>query len=254
MSIHKDLSEAWQSYNLAHKLIVKHKLWFYIIAPGIINVIVFFATYKLAMAGIDTIIDMTIKKIDMWSHSITWIKPLLGAITFTLELIFRFLFFIIYISIYKNIILVFLSPVLALLSERTEKILTGKEYPFEFLQFIKDIGRGLKLALRNLFIEIFLWIVLLIVAFIPILNLLSPLVIFITSSYFTGFSMMDYYNERKKFTMRMSINIINLHRWKAISNGILFYALFAIPFVGWIISPSYAVVAATIVRHKMTIK
>ena len=47
-----------------------------------------------------------------------------------------------------------MSPVFAILSEKVESILTGNEYPFNIHQFLSDIWRGVKLAIRNFAIEI----------------------------------------------------------------------------------------------------
>ena len=53
----------------------------------------------------------------------------------------------------KYVVLILLSPLFAYLSERTEEILTGKTYPFEFKQLVKDSIRGAGIATRNLLIE-----------------------------------------------------------------------------------------------------
>jgi len=52
-----------------------------------------------------------------------------------LEAIFVFIAF----RLNKVVLLIVLSPILALLSAKTERILEGNQYPFRFDQFIKDI-------------------------------------------------------------------------------------------------------------------
>jgi CysZ protein len=50
-----------------------------------------------------------------------------------------------------------------------------------------------------------------------------------------------------------SINFISQHRGLAIGNGLVFYLMHFIPFVGWVLAPSYALVAATISLYHQNI-
>ena len=54
-----------------------------------------------------------------------------------------------YFSLFKYIWLIVGSPIFAYLSEKTESIIEGKDFPFNFKQLVKDCWRGTKLALRN---------------------------------------------------------------------------------------------------------
>jgi CysZ protein len=64
--------------------------------------------------------------------------------------------------------------------------------------------------------------------------------------YYYGFSMLDYSCERHKLSPSESITYIANHKGLAIGNGMVFYMMHFIPIVGWVLAPSYAVVAATI--------
>jgi CysZ protein len=64
--------------------------------------------------------------------------------------------------------------------------------------------------------------------------------------YYFGFSMLDYSSERNKLSSSQSIEFIGRHKGLAIGNGIVFYMMHFIPFIGWLLAPSYAVIAATI--------
>ena len=55
-----------------------------------------------------------------------------------------------YFSLFKYLFLIIGSPVFAYLSEKTESIMEGREFPFSFTQLLKDIVRGIKIALRNM--------------------------------------------------------------------------------------------------------
>jgi CysZ protein len=58
--------------------------------------------------------------------------------------------------------------------------------------------------------------------------------------------MLDYSSERNKLSSSQSIEFIGRHKGLAIGNGMIFYMMHLLPFVGWLFAPSYAVIAATI--------
>ena len=151
-----------------------------------------------------------------------------------------------YLMVYKYIVLILMSPVLALLSEKTESIIKQRDFPFKMGQFLKEILRGIFIAIRNFVMEILLTALLLILMYVPLIGLLSPFIIFMVQSYFYGFSMMDYYNERHKKSISESSHFIWRHKGIAIANGAGFYALLIIPVIGLLLAPTYSIVAATL--------
>jgi CysZ protein len=58
--------------------------------------------------------------------------------------------------------------------------------------------------------------------------------------------MLDYSCERNKLSTAQSIIFISRHKGMAIGNGMVFYLMHLIPVLGWLLAPSYAVIAATI--------
>lgn len=139
-----------------------------------------------------------------------------------------------------------MSPILALLSEKTEQLITGNKYPFSLKQLIKDILRGISIVLRNTVIELFYLISFFFIGFIPVIGLFTPLVMFVISMYFYGFSMIDYNSERYRLSVTQSVQFVRKNKGFAIANGMIFYALLLIPVLGLLIAPTYAVVAASI--------
>jgi CysZ protein len=89
-------------------------------------------------------------------------------------------------------------------------------------------------------------LLLIVLSFIPVIGWITPLIAFFIECYFYGFSMMDYSCERHQLTTKQSISFIKAHRGMALGNGMVFYLLMFIPVLGWIMAPSYAVIAATI--------
>ncbi len=245
MKFGEQISLGFSTYGDAQRFIFKHGLWWYLLVPGILNILLIVGVFFLSSVFGDQLATWLV---DWFSPDAEWLKWLLG---FFIALIVKLLLFFLYILMYKYLILIIMSPFLALLSEKVEEILTGKSYPFVFRQFMKDVMRGVLIALRNMFIEFGLILLFYILAFIPLVNLFGMLFLFIMQSYFYGFSMLDYSNERQKQKIGPSIAFVRRYKWLAIANGTVFYLLFLIPFVGWLVSPAYAVVAATLAHHKI---
>lgn len=242
----KDIIVAIQSYYQAHQFIVKHRLWKWILIPGVIYALLFCAGIYLFWISSGNAIDylLSISGLKKWMYTMegSWLKFLFifGQIILQLVLI------MFYFSLFKFLFLIIGSPLFAYLSEKTEAIMEGKEYPFSFAQLIKDIGRGIRLALRNAFWQTIYIVSILILSFIPFFGWFTPLFALLLECYYLGFSMIDYSCERNKLSATQSVQFISNHKGLAVGNGIVFYLMHLVVIVGWILAPSYAVIAATI--------
>jgi len=152
----------------------------------------------------------------------------------------------VYLKVQKYVLFIILSPVLAYLSEKTEQKLTGTSYPFKLNQFVKDIFRGVFIAIRNFTIEISLLLALFLLGLIPVLAPFTAITALIIGWYFYGYSLMDYTNERRKLNVTQSNQSIKNKRGIAVANGMIFEAVFIIPILGFVIAPIISTVAATI--------
>ncbi len=162
------------------------------------------------------------------------------------QIILRLVLLLFYFSLFKFLFLILGSPVFAYLSEKTESILEGKDFPFSLQQLIKDTARGIRIALRNLLWQTVYVFTILLLSFIPLFGWIAPLVALLVECYYFGFSMLDYSSERNKLSASQSIDFIGRHKGLAIGNGLVFYLMHLVPILGWLLAPSYAVIAATI--------
>ncbi len=178
-------------------------------------------------------------------------SPLLFSIGM---IVLKLLFFIVFGIWGGYIVVIVMSPFMAYVSEKTEHILNGSDYPFDCIQIIKDAFRGILLAIRNIFMEMFLGFLIFLIAFFPIVGPLiaiigMPFILFIISAYYYGFSFIDYTNERRKLTVGQSVNFVKKNKGMAIGHGLIFALLMYIPIVGSFLSSIFAIistVAATI--------
>lgn len=249
--------------------IFRNKLAHYFVFPVLLSVLLGAGAIVFIKNGIDLVLSLlnpymeytALPNGNWWTKSIEIFSNLgTYAIAFILWVISIYTFS----KVNKYFILAFMSPVMALLSERTETILTGAKFPFDGAQLVRDVVRGVGLAIRNFFVEFFLTIVvlwgaeLLITIFLPPLGVLLSPVFFLLSlligAYFFGFSTLDYYNERKRLSYKESVEYIRSKKGLAIGNGILFSLLFLIPVVGVTISTITCTVAATLAMHKENVR
>lgn len=168
-----------------------------------------------------------------------------------LGLVLRLAFFFLFSLIGKYIVLVVLSPVMAYASEVAEEKLTGRSYPFRLGHFLRDVGRGILMALRNglleLAINILVWSI---TFFLPPLALLSAPFLWLVSCWFYGFSMFDYVFERQRLGIRASSFAAREERGMVLANGICFNLLMKIPLVGITFAPLLASIGAVLAWHE----
>jgi len=235
-----------RAYFKAHKFIVKHKLWKWIIIPGIIYAILFvygiYIFFQSSAHVIDYFFSKTGLKIWLQKEQDSWLR---FAFIFG-QIILQIILMIFYFSWFKFLFLIIGSPVFTWLSEKTEAIINHKEYPFNIEKFIKDIARGIRTALRNTLWQTVYNVSILILSLIPVIGWASPVLAIFVECYYFGFSMLDYTSERKGLSSAESVDLIGSHKGLAIGNGMIFYIMHALPFVGWVLAPGYAVIAATL--------
>ena len=249
----RDFVNGLVSYKHALDFIFKHKLTIYYLAPlmvAILFTIVSFFGISLFTDWLDSVYQawfgITVK--DTSFDILKDYKEFFtGAGTVMITILLKILMFFLVFRVNKYVTLIILSPVLAYLSEKVDSIINNRDYPFNAGQFLKDIWRGVLLALRNMLIE-FVWVIGLWSAtfFVPILIPFTAVILFVVSAYYYGFAMIDYSNERKRLSIKDSIHYIKSRKGLTLGNGVVYQLLVSVPFFGAIVAPITAVVAATL--------
>jgi CysZ protein len=260
--------KAISTYKTAHHFIIEHRLYYWMLAPIILNVLLFIGFISLGWGYADIISNFLFDLVNIESWELGKLQFLIDIFKFLLALIIQIISLLIYLSLIKYLMLILLAPLLAYLSEKTEELYTGKSYPFKLGLFIKNILRGTLVAIKNIFLEILITIVFGLLTFVPIIGLSSPLLTFMAESYFFGYSMIDYYCERRQMSISQGTRFINQHFSFTLINGLIFNlflllpsiaALFPILLIGVLLKyfiilpiivlsivPVYSIVAATI--------
>ncbi len=159
----------------------------------------------------------------------------------------RLILVLFYFSFFKYLILIIGSPLFAYLSEKTEAILEGKEYTFDWSSIRRDCARSIRLDLRNCGWQSVYLLALILLSMIPVAGWITPVIALLIECYYFGFSMLDYSFARARLTPEQSIRFMGEHKGLAIGNGFLFYIMHILI----LLAPAYAVIAATLSVHKM---
>jgi CysZ protein len=236
MKFFKDIGTGIAAYYRSFEFIFTHNLWFFFFFPALIAVGIFYAGDAIRQ-DLQSVSFQYMRPDDPYEYLVVGLKAIFVFAALKLD---------------KVMVIIILSPVLALLSARTEKILAGNKYPFELAQFIRDIYRGIGIALRNAAVQVLFiaaWLMLCI--FVGELLAYTGWFIFVLGFYFYGFSLIDYINERRRMNIAESVKFIRSHFGFTAVVGGIFSAVFLLPYVGVILAPVTGIVAATIGVHKI---
>ena len=230
------------------KIIFNDGLWHFLFYPVMLRVLLIlliaFGIMNLTDVLEDTLNNfLQLKHIPENGHPFSWLKNLLHPSASWLAWIISKITGIMIIwflsTLNKYIVLILISPILALASEATEEKITGKKFTFSFGQLMKDIFRGMVIAIRNMSIEYLLFfsgfLLLLIPAAGAILFGIYQLFLLFASWYFFGFSISDYSCERHRFSIRESIRFNWKNRGLITGIGFCYWIFISVPFLGdWI--------------------
>lgn len=245
----KEFGAGISAYGKAAELIFSKGLWWFFLFPILLNILLFFGGFAVVDSFTEFARNWVFELINNENATFFGAAYVHGILSGFIWIVLKILFFFIFAYIGGFVVLVLLSPVFSILSEKTEEILTGNKYPFDAVQFILDIARGVLIATRNLLIEVGYMMLIFVLSFIPIVGQVGALFLFFVSSYFYGFSFMDYTIERQRFSVKQSVQFVREHKGIAVANGVLFSLFMLIPFFGVTLSgfiSIISVVAATI--------
>ena len=241
---------ACNAYRSAFNLLFSKKFVHFLIFPVILLLVMFYVgnliTNYVGNSLFDLFKDQLRESLSSFP-ALSWLNDVTGWL---LMLIVKFIYYILYVMYSGYIVMIIMSPVYSILSEKIESHFTGKQYLFSWSVFFHDVIRGILISLRNMFLQTFLSIILFILSFIPVVSLMTPFLMLILTSYFYGFSFLDYAIERRCANVKSSVRFVHSKFWETIGIGSVFTLALMLPimnvFVCSFVSLA-AVIASTIV-------
>jgi CysZ protein len=244
----KEIVITVQSWGEAHRFIIQHRLWRWVLIPGLVYAILFITGMYFFVQSATGVLEYITQTLGL-SDRIQQLRVSLLGFLFTLSgLMFWLTLLLFYFSFFKYICLIIGSPLFALLSRKTELIIEGRENESpSWKQVRSEAGRGIITALRNCGWQSVYLVALLFLSLIPVIGWIVPLVVLFVECYYYGFSMLDYGFARNDYSRPQTIHFIGQHKGLATGNGILFYLMHVIIFF----APAYAIIAGTLTVHKV---
>lgn len=206
------------AYGRALRLISSLGLWSYFLIPALISLALAALIFGLAWNMGD----------DLGGFLINWYPWQTGAETIAGvgNVLGTVLIIVLGLILYKNLVMALASPFMSQMSERIERRIspTYVSASFSSGRMVREILRGLRIALRNITREIFFTILLILLGLIPFFSPFVAVAIFLVQSYYAGFGSMDYTLERH-CNVRESIQFVRRYRGIALGNGAVFILL-----------------------------
>lgn len=243
MNIFKGFGYGTAAYSKAMKLLFNKGLAWFLLFPLLLNILLFIIGTEFIggiAADLKQLTDNYVASLDIDFLKNETVRTTIGIL---IGIILKIAYFLAFAFAGGYIIVAVMSPVFSILSEKTETLLTGKKYDFSFIQLLKDVLRGVMIVIRNLALEILISIVLFFCGFIPLIGLAAPVVLFLVSSYFYGFSFLDYAIERRKMNVSDSVKYMRRNKGIVIGNGFIFAISLLVPFCGVMISGFVAIIS-----------
>lgn len=232
----KNIFKGIRAYGGTFGLISKLGLWKYFGVPILISlltaVLIGFSAY-----GLSDNIGGLIAKAWVWewgSQTFRTIGDVIGGI----------LVIAVGLILYKHIVMALSAPFMNPVSEKIEAHILGVEHQHRDTKFMAQLWRGIRINVRNLLMELFFTIPILLLSFIPIINIFTSILLFLIQAYYAGFGNMDYTLERH-FKYGESLKFVRSHSGIAMGNGIVFMAMLFIPVIGIILVLPLSVTAST---------
>ncbi|MBJ7536431.1 sulfate transporter CysZ [Marinomonas transparens] len=221
----------------AFPLVFSSELRLFILAPLLANFLLVGLLYLVAFSYFQSLMDFVMGYLPDWVSFLNWLLYLIFGAIISAVLFYSF-------SVGVNILA---APFMAFLAEKVEEKETGKTFDEGLTAsvLIAIIGRSLQRECQKILYFLPRFILLLLLSFIPLVNVIAPVLLLLFSAWMLSLQYMDYAfdNNKVKFhDMRMTLRSKPLLCWTF--GGIVMVCL-TIPLFNLFVMP-IAVVAATL--------
>ncbi|MEJ2044901.1 MAG: sulfate transporter CysZ [Reinekea sp.] len=238
----KQFFEAITAVLQAFPLLFSRRLRLFVFAPIVANTVLMGLIVFVAFGYIDSTADYLMGFLPDWFSFLHWLFYLIFAAIMLLLMFYSF-------SIGVNIIA---APFMALLAEKTEEITTGKLFDeaMTLRGFIKIIGRSIKREIQKLIYFLPRFLGLLLLSFVPVVNLVSSLLLLLFSAWMLALQYMDYAFDNNQLSFRSMRQMLKRKLLLCWSFGFIVMIGMTIPLLNLIIMP-LAVVASTLLWNRV---
>ena len=247
MNIGEQIVLGINSYIHGFRILDKYNLWSILILPALLSLLIAVIVVLLAWSTSEDIIMYATSHYSFGDYD----TQFGNMIELILSILIRGMVLFLYLKIYRYFVLIALSPVFVNVSKILHKNIEGVDEKMNLKTYCFCSFRGIRIAIRNFFLELLvtvglLFLTLIIVWILPVI----PVFILLVESYFFGMVMMDYAYEMDGISSMQSRENIRRNAGIAIGNGLIFNLIILLPLIGVIFGPILALIAARVAIDK----
>jgi len=205
----------------------------FIVLPLLLNIVLMGGVSWWGMSEISGLVDTVVEWLPSWLSWLSWILLPVAVVTLLVVVIYFF-------SAILNLIA---SPFNGLLSEALETQMTGQPLPEESLA--ATISRTLARELRKLAYFIPRYLLLLVISFIPVINVASPVLWFLFGAWVLTLQYLDYAMDNNGHSFAELHQALRKQPLTTLGFGFVVAIGFMIPIVNMLVMPA-AVCGATL--------
>ena len=219
------------------KLVLSPGLRLFVLLPLAINTVLFIGLIVLAMQQFGIWMDSLMPSLPDWLSFLTYV---LTPLFFLLVLVIMFFTF----TLLANIIA---APFNGFLAEKVEVVLRGRDDfpPFSWAELMAMMPRTIGREMRKLAYFLPRAIPLLILTFVPVLNLVAAPLWILFGVWMMAVQYIDYPADNNKLGWNEMLAWLRAKRWQSLGFGGATYLALMIPFVNILVMPA-AVAGATL--------
>lgn len=205
----------------------------FIVLPLLLNIVLMGSVSWWGISEISGLVDTVVEWLPSWLSWLSWILLPVAVVTLLVVVIYFF-------SAILNLIA---SPFNGLLSEALETQMTGQPLPEESLA--ATIARTLARELRKLAYFIPRYLLLLVISFIPVINVASPVLWFLFGAWVLTLQYLDYAMDNNGHSFAELHQALRKQPLTTLGFGFVVAIGFMIPIVNMLVMPA-AVSGATL--------
>lgn len=217
-------------------LITQKNIRGFVIIPLLINIVIFTGAVWLANLQFDLWMDKLLGWLPSWLSWVEWILFPFFAVLVLLVIFYTF-------SIIANFIA---APFNALLAERVEKVLEGRPLPetLGWKAMAKNIGKTMSSEVKKVFYMIKWMPILLLITFIPGVNLIAPFAWLVYGAWMYALQYTDFPMGNHEMFIKEELVVLRNNRSHALGFGAATSLITIIPVLNFVAMP-VAVAGAT---------
>lgn len=238
----KELVIAIAAYGQAHRWMLQHRFWRVLWFPALLYALLLLGgIYLFGQSAAIIVSEQLLIKLGIRNWVDRANSTLLRFVVSFTGFIWWVMLLQVYGMLFRYMWLALAGPLL-LSGMRHVQAVTRQHLPQS--PSPATLGRMYRLLVRNFLWQQVYMLALMLVALIPVVGWVIPFLVLLIECYYQGFGMLDVALARHGVSLEDSTRHSGAHKGYALGHGIVYYAFHMVPLLGWVLAPTYSLLAA----------